>query len=155
VRSREQPLGRVGVADLGVGMRGADRAQRSCLSASAGGAQACFCDADRAARVGPLRLSCASPCDQVGVIGLTRQAQRALQQRGAPARVARVLAQPARVDCPARLHAHERRAQVTGCDLAMLGDQAQLAVGGAEDVVRAVRGIVRADDRQQTLRVAG
>jgi len=37
----------------------------------------------------------------------------------------------------------------------MLGDQKKLAAGGSEHRVRAVRGVVGADDRQQTLRMLG
>ena len=84
------------------------------------------------AHVGPLGLPCTSPCDEVGVIGLARQAQRVLQQRGASAGVAGVFAQPGHVERPARLDAHQRAAQVAGCDLAVCGDETQFAARGRE-----------------------
>jgi hypothetical protein len=149
VRLCEQPLGRVAVADAGMGVGGADGAQRACVRTSARRAQPHFGDPDRAVEVRPLGLPGTSPCDEVGVVDLARQVQRMLQQRGASAGVTGVFAQPAGVQRPARLYAHQRAAKAAGCDLAVCGDEMQFAARGREHLLGVVGGVVRADDRQQ------
>ena len=89
------------------------------------------------------------------MIGLACKTKSALQQRDSPAPVSDVLAQPGREDDPSRLGDHERRARAAARDLTMLGDRVQLPPNSTQRPVRTVRGIVRADDRQQTLQMTG